>query len=295
MPAYVKTRSPQIIAVFSGVRSACSSKRSWTSFPQSNSTSVRFQRSNLLWSEAFSETAVVPSKGIVVVMGLGLCAANEIIFQEQTIDSGAEKSLNRFMRGVYDRLPFYVEARIQHNLAAANLPYRFQQGVERRVVMRRNGLHARRAIDMGDCGQRRAILFADVHRGDHIRQRRHRRNVEPSVDFFDRDSGRERPKAFPLFDHRVDPIAHFRIRRIGQDTAVAKRTRSVLHSSPIPGDDLSLVDHLCSPVTGLFDGSQPGNLDCAGECLERGVDFARTIARTEERYRESLVDDLAFQ
>src|SRR5271155_4433059 len=167
-------------AVFSGVLRACSSKRSWTRFAESKATSVRFHSASRRWSDPVDEAAAMLSKEVVIV-GEVSGAAHKIVFYEEAIDSGAEKSLDRLVRRVDDRLPLYVEARIQHDLAPGNLPQRFQQCVERRVVIRRNSLHARRAVDVSDRRQSCAILLADDHGRDHIGQRSHRRDVKPSI------------------------------------------------------------------------------------------------------------------
>src|SRR5271155_4892945 len=171
-------------AVFSGVVSACSSNRSWTRLAESNATSVRFHSASRRWSDPVDEAAAMLSK-VVVIVGEVSGAAHKIVFYEEAIDSGAEKSLDRLVWRVDDRLPLYVETRIQHDLAPGNFAERFQQRVERRVVIRRNGLHARGTVDVSDCGQGCAILLADDHGRDHVGQRSHRRDVKPSIDFLD--------------------------------------------------------------------------------------------------------------
>ena len=149
--------------------------------------------------------------------------------------------------------------------------------------------------DVSDRGQRRAVFLAHVHRRDHVGQRGHRRDIEPSMDLLNRHCRCEGSKRLALLDHRVHAVAHFRIRRIGQDAAITECARTVLHSSAMPRDYLSLANHFRSALTGLFKIVELSDVNRAGEILKRRGGLARWMARPQERNREPLVDDFVSQ
>ena len=57
------------------------------------------------------------------------------ILQKQKLDAGAEEGLDRLFGRVHDRLPFHVEAGVQHHLAACGFAHGLQQRVKIRIVV----------------------------------------------------------------------------------------------------------------------------------------------------------------
>src|SRR2546427_10112567 len=152
------------------------------------------------------------------------------VFEEQVVDAGAEKGLDRLVRRVHDGLSLDVEARVQDHLPAGETPGGAQQRVERGVVVLGHGLHAGGAVDVGDRGKRLPVLPADVHGHDHVRELGARGYVEPLVYLVEGYRGGEGTERFALLHHRVDPVAHARVAWIGQDAPGAERAAAELHA-----------------------------------------------------------------
>ena len=154
-----------------------------------------------------------------------------------------------------------------------------------------DGLHAGGAVDVGDGGQGGAPLLAHIDDGDHVGQAGAGRDIEPAVDFLQRDGGRERPERFALLDHGVDPVAHFGMAGIGQDAAIAEGARAEFHRAAIPRQHAALRDQLGGGGAGFFQ---------RGEFAGRRFDWKTrrgpwhrliVVGGTEQRDGHALVGD----
>ena len=62
--------------------------------------------------------------------GVGAFTPDKRVLDKQVVDPGAQIGFNRFGRGIYDRLPFDVEAGIQHHSAACGAADRFEKSMK---------------------------------------------------------------------------------------------------------------------------------------------------------------------
>src|SRR2546425_5236943 len=141
-----------------------------------------------------------------IARGLPRLARHADVFEEEILDARTEERLDRLVGRVHDGLPLDVEAGVQDHRAAGERPYRAEERVERGVVLRGHGLHAGRAVHVGDCGELTPVCLPDVDGDDHVRQLGAWRHVEPRVHLLEGHGGREPPESPALLHHRVDPV-----------------------------------------------------------------------------------------
>ncbi len=164
-----------------------------------------------------------------------------------------------------------------------------------RVVFAGHGLHAGRSIDVSDGRQLGPVLFADVDRSDHVRKLGHGRHVEPLADLLQRHGGREGAKCLPHLDHGVDAIAHLRATRIGENAAMAERTRPEFHASAVPGDDPAFRNQAGGLGASLGQRVVAAHLNAIAEFFDCRLDLLRRMHGAEIRGRKSGVVNLAGQ
>src|SRR6267154_5669929 len=113
-------------------------------------------------------------------------AGNKVVLHKQVLNSRAQESLDRFFGRVYDRLSFHIEAGVQHHFAACGLADCLQQGVEIRIVVRRNRLKTCRSVDVRYCGQLCAVLWSNIYDGNHVRKLSTGSDFKPTVGLLER-------------------------------------------------------------------------------------------------------------
>src|SRR5579871_407015 len=97
-----------------------------------------------------------------------LTAGNQRVLQKQVFDAGPQKGFDRLLRSVDDRLPLHIEAGVEQHFPARGLSYSFQKSMKIGIIRGGHGLHASRAVNMGDGRELGAMLFANVDGGDHV-------------------------------------------------------------------------------------------------------------------------------
>src|ERR1700733_3062604 len=104
---------------------------------------------------------------------------------------------------------------------------------------------------------------------------RARSYIEPAVCFFHRAGRRKRTEGFALLDHGVDPVTHFGMPRIGEDTPITQCPRTVLHAATIPCDDPSISNKFSRGYTGSFKRIEALPFNLVREAVKCGFNIAR--------------------
>ena len=91
--------------------------------------------------------------GFVALERSRLPPLNQDIFEEQKLNPGSEKRLERLARRVDDRLSLDVEARVQNHLATGQFPHLLEKCMKVAVVLFRDGLDTSRTVDVCDRGK----------------------------------------------------------------------------------------------------------------------------------------------
>src|SRR5207247_7545161 len=85
----------------------------------------------------------------------------------------------------------------------------------------------------------------------------------------------------------VDAVAHLRLAGVGEDAAVAKRSRPELHAAPIPRHHPAAGDEPGGLRTGLGEGVEASDLDSVDVRAEGRVDRRLRVPWSEEGHRRS--------
>src|SRR6266699_2223603 len=118
-------------------------------------------------------------------------------------------------------------------------------------------------------------------------------SIEQVDRWFDEHGWRERPERLPHFHHGVDAVAHLRVAGVGEDAAVAERSRPELHAAAIPRHHPAAGDEPGGLRTGLGQGVEASDLDSIAVRAEGRVDRGLRVPWSEEGHRQALVADFA--
>src|SRR5271165_1538046 len=138
----------------------------------------------------------------------GIFSSNKAILQKKKFDPSAEERLDSFFWSVDDGLALHVEAGVEDHLASGGFADGVEEAMEVGIVLTRDSLQARGAVDVGDGGKRGAMFRAHVYNRDHVWHLRAGGDVEPAMRFFDGACRSKGAEGFAHFDHGVDAVAH---------------------------------------------------------------------------------------
>ena len=193
---------------------------------------------------------------------------------------------------IHNRLSFDVEAGIQHHLPACGFTHGHQQRMKIRIVLHAHGLQSSRSVHVCNRGKLRPRLRQNLDHADHVRMLLSGNQIKPLVRFFHRARGSKRTEGLALLHHSVDSVAHLRVSRIGQNAAIAQRSRTVFHASAEPCDYPSIRNQLCCGRARGCERIEALPFDLAVETFQRGLNIARGVARPKERSRQPVVGNL---
>ena len=112
------------------------------------------------------------------------------------------------------------------------------------------------------------------------------RQNEIAISKLDRNDGRERTELLAILDLAIDPVAHLRVVRRGQNAAMAERARAEFERTLHPADDAS-----CHQIVrGLFD--QRPFIEFVDELTVFAGD-ARKLGAVHGRAPEWMIGDIA--
>ena len=162
------------------------------------------------------------------------------------IQARREKAAHRIVHRVDDGLCIVVERRVQQHSDTGQLSEFVNELPECRVRAPGHGLRSRGVIDVRGCPEQ---LTCFRFHAECERHERRRRDASGQLEVLSgallEDCGRERAVSLALLHHRVDQLLVARGTRVGEDTAIAERTRTELRSTLDPADHLAVSEQRC--------------------------------------------------